>query len=76
MPEWVITTSGDRPIEEIAGELDRCGFAVDQVLSEVGLITGRAAEDAIAKVRRVAGVVDVSANVSIDIGPPGSPRTW
>jgi hypothetical protein len=76
MRDWVITTSGDRSIEEIAGELARCGFQVDQVLSEVGLITGRATEDAVAKARKVAGVADVSANVSIDVGPPGSRHTW
>lgn len=76
MPDWVITTSGERPIEEIADELSRSGFEIDQILSEVGLITGRAAEDAVARARKVAGVVDVSANVSIDVGPPDSRNTW
>jgi len=42
----------------------------------VGSITGAAREDVIGKVRAIAGVVDVSPDAPIDIGPPDSPVTW
>lgn len=76
MSSWVITISGDRPIAEVADELARCGFELEQVLTEIGVITGRGSDDIVARARKVAGVADVSATVNVDIGPPGSPETW
>jgi hypothetical protein len=42
----------------------------------VGSITGAAGEETVKKVRSIAGVVDVSPDHPIDIGPPDSPHTW
>ena len=42
MKEWIITTSGDRPLSDVAKELKKHGFKVSNVLDEIGMITGRA----------------------------------
>jgi hypothetical protein len=79
MPEnktWIVTTSSGRPISDIKKDLSDAGFSVDQVLEEAGSITGTAPEDAVKKVRSINGVVDVSPDTPIDIGPPDSPDTW
>jgi len=61
---------------EIANDLKEAGFSIGQVLEETGSITGQAGDEAAGKARSIAGVVDVSPDVPIDIGPPGSPDTW
>jgi len=73
---WIITTSADRSIRDIATDLKKAGFNVGHVLEEVGSITGAAAEETIARLRKIKGVVDVSPDRPIDIGPPGSDHTW
>jgi hypothetical protein len=73
---WIITTSGDRPAKDVAKDLKAKGFAVDQVLDEIGSITGTADDAVAAKVRGVKGVADVSPDSPIDIGPPDAPTTW
>jgi hypothetical protein len=74
--EWIVTTSPDRPVKEIANDLKEAGFTVGQVLEEIGSITGAASEEAVKKARSIAGVVDVSPDTPINIGPPDSPETW
>ena len=44
---WIITTSGERSAKEVAKDLKAKGFTVDQVMDEIGTITG-AADDAVA----------------------------
>jgi len=73
---WIVTTSADRPITEITNELKEAGFDVGEVLEEVGSITGAAPEDRIAKLRSIRGVVNVSPDLPVDIGPPDSRETW
>jgi hypothetical protein len=73
---WVITTGGNRPIADIAKDLAAAGLKGGQVLETVGSITGSAAEDDLAKLRKVRGVVDVAPDTPVDVGPPGSPETW
>jgi hypothetical protein len=74
----IITTSGDRPIQDVARELADAGLKGGQVLEEIGCITGSTANgnDAVSKLRRIRGVKDVSPDVAVDVGPPGSPETW
>jgi hypothetical protein len=74
--DWVVTTSGDRPLAEVAKDLKKSGFRVGEVLDELNMITGEAGHDAAAKARKVKGVTDVSANAGADVGPPGSSETW
>jgi hypothetical protein len=73
---WIVTTSADRPIGEITSDLKEAGFSVGHVLEEINSITGAAAETSVAKLRSIKGVVDVSPDLPVDIGPPGAPETW
>jgi len=74
--DWVVTTSGDRPLAEVAKELKKSGFKVEHVLDEMKMITGQGGDDMAAKLRKIEGVTDVSANVGADVGPPNSSDTW
>lgn len=74
--EWIVTLSGDRPIRTIAKELGTAGLTKQKVLKEIGSITGAASDKDVAKLRKVRGVADVSPSEPIDIGPPGSDKTW
>jgi hypothetical protein len=74
--EWVVTTVGDRPLEDVAKDLKQGGFKVGQLLHEIGLITGQGGDDDAAKARKVKGVSDVSPNVGAGVGPPDSSDTW
>jgi hypothetical protein len=73
---WVVTTSSDRPLAEIAKDLKAAGFKVDQTLDQIGIITGKSDDKAVGKARAVRGVTDVSAEQQVDIGPPGGRDTW
>lgn len=73
---WVITTSGDRPMAEIAKDLSDAGFAIDQTLEHIGVFTGKSNDKVVGKARSVRGVSDVSPEQKIDIGPPNSRDTW
>jgi hypothetical protein len=73
---WLITTTGDRPIGDVAEDLTRAGLVGARILKDIGCITGSAPEKQAAKLRQVRGVGDVSPDQPIDIGPPGSRTTW
>jgi hypothetical protein len=73
---WIVTSSGDRPLRDLARDLTKTGFAVGQVLDEIGLITGAATDEIAERLRRIPGVADVSPEEVIDIGPPDAPVTW
>jgi hypothetical protein len=74
---WTVTTSADRPIRDIAKDLKKAGFTVGQVLEDIGVITGRSDDETVKKkVRSIKGVVDVSPDLPVDVGPPDSPKTW
>jgi hypothetical protein len=70
---FVVTVSGDHPIHEVARKLKASGFQVDQVMDAIGVVTGSALPTSLAKLRKVAGVADVSSDHAVDIGPPGAP---
>ena len=74
--DWVVMTSGDRPLADVAKDLKKKGFTVDNVLDEMGMITGKGGDDVAEKLRKVKGVTDVSSNVGADVGPPNSSDTW
>jgi hypothetical protein len=73
---WVVTMTGDRQLNDVEQELTKTGFAVEQVLGEIGSITGTASDDIVERLRSVPGVADVSPDHPIDIGPPDAPVTW
>ena len=70
---WTVTTSGDQSLSDIKKKLVESGFDVDQVLDEIGVITGTSSDDNVERLRSVPGVTDVSPEHSIDIGPPDAP---
>jgi len=74
--KWIITTSANRPLQELKNQLTEKGFRVDQVLESISCLTGFAGEDVAYQVRKIPGVIDVSADTNIDIGPPDAPVTW
>jgi hypothetical protein len=57
---WIVTTDGARPIEQVAGDLERTGFVVRELLPETKAIAGVASDKIAARVRRLRGVVDVA----------------
>jgi hypothetical protein len=73
---WVVTTSGDRPLSEVTKELTETGFDVGEVYDQMGVISGAAGDEVAEKLRKIAGVSDVSEEDVIDIGPPDAPVTW
>lgn len=73
---WVVTTSGDRSLGEIEKNLTEAGFDVDQVLDEIGCVTGTASDDIAESSRAISGITDVSPEEPIDIGPPDASVTW
>jgi hypothetical protein len=74
--KWIITTSGDRSLDEVKKDLIDTGFDVDQVLDQIGCITGEASDAIARQLRNIPGVVDVSPDEPIDIGPPDADVTW
>jgi hypothetical protein len=75
-PTWIVTTSPDRPVADIAKDLSAAGFKVEQTLGEIGVITGSSDEEAVEKARKVRGVADISPDAPASVGPPKSRDTW
>ncbi len=73
---WIVTTSGNRPIGDVARDLKRAGFKVDQVNEQISSISGTGNSRLKSKLKAIEGVVDVTPDTPIDIGPPGSSGTW
>jgi hypothetical protein len=71
--KWIVTTSGKKKLSYVKKKLTESGFSVDQVLDEIGVITGTSSDDDVERLRKVAGVADVSPDEQIDIGPPDAP---
>lgn len=71
--KWIVTTSGKKSLSDIKKKLTESGFSVDQVLDEIGVITGTSSDDDVERLRKVAGVADVSPDEQVDIGPPDAP---
>ena len=72
----VVTLSGDRNIRDVVRDLKASGLQHLETLDAIGVVTGSAASNSIAKLRKVPGVKDVSQDHKIDIGPPDAPVTW
>ncbi len=69
-PAWTVTLSNERPVALVVKELRAAGLRTSHVLGEIGVITGHAPAHAVAALRRVRGVADVSPELAVDIGPP------
>ncbi|RBI69386.1 hypothetical protein DQ400_01465 [Vreelandella sulfidaeris] len=73
---WIITISDDQSINDIATRLSAEGLTIRDVLEEIGCITGSADDVTAERLKKVNGVVDISPDRQIDIGPPGADETW
>lgn len=73
---WIVTLSGERKPAEVKRDLAAAGFAVGEVMEAIGVITGTADEAAVRRARTIKGVADIAPDTAVDIGPPGSDRTW
>lgn len=70
----VVVTSGERPLREVADDLRRAGFHVEQTLDAIGQVTGRATPALKSRLAKVRGVTDVSAeHPPFTIAPPDAP---
>lgn len=74
--QWIVITSGDRPIEEISVALEKKGFCVDSILEAIGQIIGSGTEAVKKEALKIKGVADIQASGDINIGPPGGDVTW
>lgn len=73
---WIVTTSPERPIGDVAKDLAKAGLTRHTVLEDIGSIIGSAGDHTIPRLRKIRGVAAVERDTPIDIGPPGSPTTW
>src|SRR5262245_37973987 len=69
----VITVAGNCEIHDVARDLKASGLEGAQVLDAIGVVTGSASPNSIAKLRKIHGVQDVSLDHKVDIGPPDAP---
>ena len=73
--KWIVTTSGNPPLQDVARQLSGAGFAIEQVLDGSDALQGRPVRTWLRRCAR-SRVADVSPEQSIDIGPPDAPVTW
>lgn len=71
-----ITVEDSRPLHLVQQDLEAAGLEDVQVLEAISVITGNADEDVLPRLQSVSGVLDVAADVFIDLGPPGADVTW
>ena len=70
---YIVTPTGERPLEAVVKDLKAKGFQVDQVMEAIGSITGFADPKDKKHLESIAGVQDVSEDSTHSIGPPGAP---
>lgn len=76
LPKWLVTVDLDKSIQEIRGQLESEGFVVDNLLADVGCITGQANQETVNRSRQIAGILDISPDVPIQLPPPDEQETW
>ncbi len=73
---WIITASDKHPITEIRRNLETHGLCIDSALEEIGVFVVKGSAAAAKRAKKVAGVIDISPEDVVDVGPPGSGNTW
>ena len=76
MPVWIVTISGEHAVDRVAAALTKRGFVVGDVMAAIGVISGRCDESKVDALRSLPGVADIAPSTDVDVGPPGSTRTW
>jgi hypothetical protein len=67
----VVTVSDGRP-QQATARLRNAGMAIDDVMDELGMVTGTVAEDAIPALESVPGVIAVERQRTYHVPPPES----
>lgn len=70
---WIITISGDRPIHDVARDLQAAGLELGNVNDLIGSLSGFSDAQLKEKLTAVPGVADVSPDTDVHIAPPDSP---
>lgn len=73
---WVVTLSNEKSVAEVSRELTETGFDIDQVLDQIGCITGSGSDEVVQKLRKISGVADVSPEATIQLPPSDESVTW
>jgi hypothetical protein len=73
---WIVTVDPQENPETVAERLRAQGFEVEQILAEVGSITGFVPKHKVPELRPVPGVVAIEPDVEIQLPPPDSSPTW
>ncbi|MER7010252.1 hypothetical protein ABT324_02330 [Saccharopolyspora sp. NPDC000359] len=73
---WVVTVASGRALTDVASALAGHGFTDMQLHDQIGVIVGAAEEDVADDARAVSGVLDVSPEGQVDVGPPDAPLSW
>lgn len=74
--KWVVTLSNSQSVNKLSRELTEAGFAIDQVLDQIGCITGSGSDEVAQKLRKISGVADVSPEATIQLPPSDESVTW
>lgn len=69
---WVITSTGTQSLADLARAVSAAGGAVQSQLGEIGLLVVQGGAAQARAWRKLPGVAAVEADLSVDIGPPGS----
>ncbi|MES2299089.1 MAG: hypothetical protein V4582_18735 [Pseudomonadota bacterium] len=70
---WIVTAAPGHPLAELARELARAGFVVEQVLGAIGCITGRADPALFGALGALPGVADIAPDSPVQLAPPDAP---
>ena len=71
LDEVHVTVRG-RGVDDVLAELRDAGLEVDQALDDLGIVTGRAAPDAVERMRGLPGVI-VEPGSGVQLPPPDAP---
>ena len=74
---FIIITTGNEPIQEIATQLKTKGFTIDSTLEAIGQIIAKGTDEMKKEAMQIKGVSDVlPSHDDINIGTPGDNMTW
>jgi hypothetical protein len=73
---WIVTLAGDESPAQMAERLRARGFAVEQVLEAVGVITGQASASTAEALKAMPGLQSIEPDQAIQLPDPESGTTW
>ncbi len=67
---WIITPSGERPLDELTRAVAAAGGTLQSSLGELGLLIVKGSAAQAGAWRGLRGVAAVEADLGVDVGPP------